>query len=238
MLFHFFHKKTYPGTVKKGEFIPFDQAAIKKYSRFPMVQLPSKPDTTALERMIETRTSATEFDQSSLPLESISKVLFGAKMKKDLRSEMPDIGTMHRNYPSGGGLFPLEIYVFPMCVDGLSAFSYHYRPDTHALEELYPLSPEQVKLTITDTYNHGASALILISAVWHRSSVKYGELAYRLALLEAGHLMQNILLIATQEQIAARPIVGLSHNTIEKLLHFEGLNESIVYGAVIGCEKK
>jgi SagB-type dehydrogenase family enzyme len=187
-----------------------------------------------LDEAIAARISPTGFDaEQPLSLEHVSYVLTG------LREKDAHIGTdgntyPKRNYPSAGALAALEIYIFNRNVTSLKAASYHYRPDTHALEELYPLTSDEWRESLYYPFTKGASCTILITAAWPRLTQKYGELSYRLALLEAGHAAQNLLLLATAADIAARPIAGLQHDQIEAHLDLRGSGESLVYGIVLG----
>lgn len=230
-----FHKKTYPGTVAQSGPTSMPLPRIKTYNRFPQIHLPETvPLGMSVSEAISTRVSPTGFNSDQpLSLEQLSLVLTGLREKK------PHLGTdgntyPKRNYPSAGALAALEIYIFNRNVTSLKAASYHYRPDTHALEELYPLTPDACRESLYYPFTKNASCVILINAVWPRLTQKYGELSYRLALLEAGHAAQNVLLLATAADIAARPLAGLQHDEIEAHLDLQGSGESLVYGIALG----
>jgi SagB-type dehydrogenase family enzyme len=67
-----------------------------------------------------------------------------------------------------------------------------------------------------------------------RTRFKYGLRGYRFALLEAGHLMQNVLLAAAALDLAAVPVGGFFDSRLERLLSIDGVNESALYCASIG----
>ena len=48
-----------------------------------------------------------------------------------------------RTVPSGGALYPLELYVAARRVDGLDEALYHYDPLRHVLELFEPLARER-----------------------------------------------------------------------------------------------
>ncbi|TMQ27155.1 MAG: SagB/ThcOx family dehydrogenase [Deltaproteobacteria bacterium] len=55
----------------------------------------------------------------------------------------------------------------------------------------------------------GASLLVYLFMDFARPSLgKYGEKAYRMALFEAGHLAQNLLLVAAASGLAGVPLCG------------------------------
>jgi SagB-type dehydrogenase family enzyme len=67
-----------------------------------------------------------------------------------------------------------------------------------------------------------------------RSRFKYGLRGYRFTLLEAGHLVQNVLLSCTALGLAAVPIGGFYDRPVDELLGVDGVNESVVYAVSLG----
>jgi SagB-type dehydrogenase family enzyme len=68
-----------------------------------------------------------------------------------------------------------------------------------------------------------------------RLESKYGERSYRFALLEAGHIAQNLLLAATAEGVAALPVGGFVEDKLNALLGLNGRDEFAVYLILLGC---
>ena len=64
--------------------------------------------------------------------------------------------------------------------------------------------------------------------------VKYGERGYRFALLECGHIAQNLLLAAEAEGLAAVPIGGFVDDMINDLMGLDGVSEAVVYVVLAG----
>jgi SagB-type dehydrogenase family enzyme len=149
-------------------------------------------------------TSRCEYDRSSrpigqydpngmVPLTTLATLLWATQGIAP--SEYPQ---GRRAYPSGGGLYPLELYLAVRKAEGVAPGLYHYAARNHVLEQVG--SPEQVEpvfssLTQEDAAQSAHLAL-LVSAVLPRTQYKYGLRGYRFALLEAGHLMQTALLLA------------------------------------------
>jgi SagB-type dehydrogenase family enzyme len=67
-----------------------------------------------------------------------------------------------------------------------------------------------------------------------RSRFKYGQRGYRFTLLEAGHLVQNVVLMCAALDLAAVPIGGFYDRPVDMLLGADGVNESIVYAVCLG----
>jgi len=144
-----------------------------------------------------------------------------------------------RMIPSGGALYPLELYVYARRVDGLSPGLYHFDPEEATLAALIPrpsvdagraLAPMFVQPELVE----GAAAVIFIAAVFFRSTFKYGARGYRFVLLEAGHLAQNAMITATLEGIGATPIGGFFDREVDAFLALDGVNESTVYSLLLG----
>lgn len=101
-----------------------------------------------------------------------------------------------RAVPSAGNLHPLEAYLVASNLEGGkgedgaaigSAALYHYSPFDHALERRRHL-PEGVWQSLRKTCP-GAEAFLVLTAIYWRCSWKYGERAFRLAHLDAGHAL-------------------------------------------------
>ena len=93
--------------------------------------------------------------------------------------------------------------------------------------------PEQTSLADMFSSSTGEdttpSLALIFSAVWERSACKYGDFAYNLALLEAGHMAQNIALGATALGLGARPIGGFNDSVVHQILDIDGESEQAVY---------
>ena len=63
--------------------------------------------------------------------------------------------------------------------------------------------------------------------------------AYRVVLIEAGHIGQNIMLAATRNGLSACPTAALNHSTIRECVSLKRLTDAPVYAltlAVPGVE--
>lgn len=139
-----------------------------------------------------------------------------------------------RNYPSGGALYPIEAYLIAPDIGDANPGVFHYDPHSHALERLLDF-PQGVELAdLADAPDELAvSALLVLTSVWDRQARKYGDFAYVLALIEAGHISQNVLLAATALGLAARQTMGFKEGLIVPLLDLDERSEQIVEGIVL-----
>ena len=141
-----------------------------------------------------------------------------------------------RAAPSGGALYPVETYVFAFAVSGLAAGLYHYVPLDGVLEQvrLLPEAGVAVKFLPPGLSVAEAPLLVALSAVFERTQLKYLERGYRFALLEAGHMAQNLLLLATALGLNAVPVGGFWDEPFNEALGFDAAREAAIYAVLCG----
>jgi SagB-type dehydrogenase family enzyme len=122
-------------------------------------------------------------------------------------------------------------------VGGLERGIYHYQPDRHRLARLpVRATPRIARAYCADQrYVAGAAALFIMTAVFARTMWKYPKArAYRVVLLETGHLGQTFCLTATRLGLAPFSTAALKDSLIEKDLGLDGISESVLYIAGVG----
>ncbi len=191
------------------------------------------PDTrpeTSLWAAIERRVSRTSVPGPPLQLDVLAALL-----EASYRSVLRDGAVGRRPVPSGGALYPLEVYVAALDIDRLATGVYHYDPFRHRLARLRPLERCELAAAVVDpaVVEH-AGAVVVVSSVFWRTRFKYGLRGYRFALLEAGHLVQNALLAATAYGIDAVPLGGFYDRRIDALAGLDGLDEASLYVLALG----
>jgi SagB-type dehydrogenase family enzyme len=135
-----------------------------------------------------------------------------------------------RPVPSAGALFPLEIYLYAARVEGLSPGLYHYSPTRHCVHVL-PGAPRPDAIaaaTIYPEYVGGASIVLFVTALFERTTWKYGDRGYRYALIEAGHFAQNVALVAGALGLGAFSLGGYIDREVDDLLGIDGVTHSTV----------
>lgn len=200
----------------------------KTYPRFPQHPLPAPTMATPLLGAFMKRASVVrDMYPSQITYAELSALCAGVMVRSG----------GGRAHPSGGARYPLELYVIVYQGKDVPNGAYHYRPDTHTLESLWGLDEKvamsHVVFSDTQDVSHG-SALLVISAVWARSSSKYKRLAFELALLEAGHMAQNILLAATDSDMAVRPVLAFNREELARFFDMRPSQEDPLYAIVVG----
>lgn len=96
-----------------------------------------------------------------------------------------------RSVPSAGALYPCEVYVAVQDVSGVEDGLYHHDLARNRLVRL------RFGRFLPSTGAWGAA--FFITTLFYRSSWKYRDRAYRYCLLDAGHLVENALLVLKSE---------------------------------------
>jgi SagB-type dehydrogenase family enzyme len=187
---------------------------------------PPRLPTIALGRALDERRSRPPAAGSALTLTELSTLLTGSN---GLCGRGP-----RRHVPSGGALYPLEVYALSIRVRGLAPGVYHFDPHANRLARLGPLDDRLHGCLVEPAIARDAAALLVLTAVFWRSRLKYGLRGYRFALLEAGHAMQNAALVAAGLGLTALPIGGFYDSRLESLLEVDGVDEAAVPLLAVG----
>jgi len=205
----------------------------KSYPRFRKIPLEKTDLTSDLFECIGKRRSVRSF-----PSEPVSKTHLSTLLQHacGIVERYADKNP-RRAYPSGGARYPIEIYTLVFAEKGeISPGLYHYNVQDHALDVLWerPFSADEIGTLFTYKWAQGASCAIVMTAVFQRTQMKYAERGYRYVLLEAGHIGQNICLVANAVGLACCPIVGTYDTPLERLIDIDGVTESVVYALALG----
>jgi SagB-type dehydrogenase family enzyme len=153
-----------------------------------------KPKThgeVSLETAIKRRRTVRSFASRPLSLEQCSQLFWAAQ-------GITENSGFKRAAPSGGALYPMDIYavVGENCVNGLKSGAYHYDPKGHAVSLISEgdLRNKVAEAALSQIWMATAPLNILITAEYYRITGKYGKRGVRYAIIEAGHIGQNILL--------------------------------------------
>ena len=201
------------------------------------------PTPASLDRplgeVIVRRRSQRTFDQGPIALDALAALLragYGVTAMLDPQGDRPALPL--RAVPSGGALYPLEVYAGVLRVAGIEPGLYHFDPLSVSLERLRDgLAGEE--LALLSTYPGIASScavLILVAAIFGRTRFKYGLRGYRFALLEAGHAAQNVILAASALRLASVPLGAFYDRRTDAFLGLDGVNESTLYTIAVGRE--
>lgn len=136
--------------------------------------------------------------------------------------------------PSGGACHSIELYWAVRNVEHMEPGLYHYGADDHMLTRVpgsWPWERIQTYFPGQPWYG-GASAIALMTSVFGRVQWKYRHpRAYRVILIEAGHLCQTFCLAATWMGLAPFCSAALADSEIEQDIGIDGVSEAVLYAA-------
>lgn len=210
----------------------------KLYPWLPQIALPRLTDCAlpgmSLAEALAARRSIRQYTGGTVTTEQLS-LLLHYSYGENYTPPGP-YGQRFRTAPSGGGLYPLEIYSAVFAAEGVSPGLYHYNVPQHGLELLQSgdTRDEVLSFTFGNEAVAGAAVVFLVTAVFRRNQIKYGPRGYRLILLDAGHLMQNLLLAATALGLGACSLGGFFDDRLNAFVGADGVDESGVYIGVVG----
>lgn len=205
----------------------------KKYPRFEKLTLPKPEMESKMAGLTAGRKSTRTFGTDGLTIEQLSALLqhMGGEFTH------PD-GSTHRAQASPGARFTIEMYpvVRFSASPELQPGVYHYDVESHALEYLWPITagdtkPEQI---VQDDWATKASVHIMLTAVFWRSAVKYGNRSYRLICMEAGAIIQNAYLYAASADMKLVGYGGVNDDVLENLLSIDGDREALISSCLVG----
>jgi len=153
----------------------------------------------------ERRSIRTYDDDNPIRADQLAELLYRCAAQ---RSRTTDGGQARigRPYPSGGGLYELELYPVVRHVGGLESGMYHYDPHAHQLCLVRAHGPETERMMRDAMWSALAPAppqvLIVVSARFGRLTSTYEQLAYSLILKHVGVLYQTLYLVATAMGLA------------------------------------
>ncbi len=184
--------------------------------------------------LIRDRRSARVYTQEQISLLQLSFLLWSTQGIKKLRGK--HYATL-RTVPCGGARHEFETYLMIRHVEGLAPGAYHYLPMEHALELLHPIADMESAISealCDQSWGAKASVVFFWSMVPYRAEWRYGIDAHRVALIDVGHVCQNLYLACTALDLGTCAIAAFSHESCCRLFRLDGEEEYIVYTAPVG----
>ena len=204
----------------------------KQYSRLRSIFLPEFPiQKDNLREFLVKRKSFRKFSGKPIRLQQLSEILYySAGLIRESEGEF------HFPYPSAGGKYPIEIYPLVLCGGELNIGLYHYSPIEHALDILLtPLKKEDTSsIWMSQKWFRKATVVLILTAVYHRTTDKYGHKGLPFPFIEAGHIGQNIYLLAQSLGIGCCAIGQFKEKQLCRLLDINPFEEYPIYYIALG----
>jgi SagB-type dehydrogenase family enzyme len=241
-----YHRRTHAGVTRNIRnfllnpgLIARSAASQRELAGCPVLDWPEPVDIAAslADTMAGRKSTARADLTGTISALQLSTLLHHAARANRMRrpTAAPTVAQWVRPYPSGGALFPIETYVASVAVEGLPVAVSYYDAREHKLRRLPGASAAAVRAAETADENVAAAPCTLIlTGVFERSVQKYGPRGYRLALIEAGHLMQNISLVAGALGLKSLVSASFYEAEMEKALDIDGVSEAALALVIVG----
>lgn len=152
---------------------------------------PTTDGDVSLERTIHQRRTVRSFNSKALTLKQLSQLLWAAQ-------GITGPGGFKRTAPSAGALYPMDIYgaVGGGCIGTLNPGVYLHDPAPHSfsLTQGGDVRRDIAMASLGQMWMSYAPITFVITAEYSRIMGKYGQRGVRYAMIEAGHIGQNIFL--------------------------------------------
>jgi len=178
-----------------------------------------------VEEAIRSRRTVRSYAPTPISLEQLSQLLFAAQ-------GITEEGGFKRAAPSGGALYPIDIYsvVGKGGVKGLDSAIYHYIPETHNLKKV--ASGDRRELiagaALYQMWMAEAPVNFVVTAEYSRICVKYGNRGVRYAMIEAGHVGQNIFLQAEALGLRAGIVGAFEDRKVIKVMEIPSTHQPLL----------
>jgi SagB-type dehydrogenase family enzyme len=194
-----------------------------------MIKLPEPKyeGRMAVELALRERRSIREYQKAPLTLEEVSQLLWAAQ------------GITHhwglRTAPSAGALYPLEMNLVAGQLTGLPGGVYRYHPKGHELARVVEgdKRAELALAALGQSCVRDAAVVLVISAVYERTTRKYGDRGIRYVHMEVGHAAQNVALQAVALNLGAVMVGAFRDAEVKRVLQL-GTGEEPLYLLPVG----
>lgn len=213
-------------------------------------------DRDDFDGLLDTRATCRNFDlEAFVPLATFSQLMARVFGARGTGHPAPGFDVFKRTSPSGGSLHPTECFLIVQRVEGIAPGLYRYRIDTHALEPMTPrIAPPQPGDTGTQLHANAVSGawnaielrafariavagqdffadapvLCILAPRFQRNFWKYRNhaKAYRVCVLDVGHLSQTLQLCATQAGLGPFVTGAINEVDIERAFGMTGYAQS------------
>lgn len=202
----------------------------KKITRLPRTDLTQEPF-----RLMRQRRSQRGFKRRPLELGMLADCLFAGNGIVEFKDSEVYGRLPFSMTPSGGARNPYELYVYARNVTGLKPGFYHYAALTHDLGLVREGKVKEPEMLGGQKWSAKAAAIVFLVAHFPRTMWKYHmPMAYKVVLMEAGFICQNIALAATRYGVSAVPSGAIKESVIEGYLGTPPLEAAVVFSISLG----
>jgi SagB-type dehydrogenase family enzyme len=179
----------------------------------------------SLEKTVHQRRTIRSFESKNLTLRQLSQLLWAAQ-------GITEAGGFKRAAPSAGALYPMDVYgaVGKGCIEKLEPSVFHYEPGTHSISLVKQgdIRIDIARASLQQMWMADAPMTLVITAEYSRIMSKYGQRGVRYAMIEAGHIGQNIFLQAQALALEAGIVGAFEDHTIIRVMGIKSTHEPLL----------
>jgi len=186
-----------------------------------------------LAEAISRRESRRSWSPASLSLSELSFLLWATQGVR----RVPEQGHALRTVPSAGCRHALETYLSVFRVTGLDKGLYRYLPASHQLlllKKPEDLETSTVRAALGQRFAGRSAVTFIWTAVPYRMEWRYGDAAYKVIALDAGHVCQNLYLACEAIGAGTCAIAAYDQEKADSLAGVDGEEEFVIYMAPVG----
>ncbi|MEE9554695.1 MAG: SagB/ThcOx family dehydrogenase [candidate division Zixibacteria bacterium] len=183
-----------------------------------------------LEWVLENRMTVREITGGQIPSEYLDKLVWAAygNTHNDGRTKM-------RTAPSAGATYPVELYIVVERIVGLDNGIYRYSSKAEKpvlMRKGIFLSPIR-KVSLDQDFISLSNIAFIMVYNPQRIIDRYGRDSRKYAILESGHIAQNILLMATAFDLGGVPVGAFYQKRLGSILEIDE-NREVLYMICVG----
>jgi len=186
---------------------------------------PTTDGDVSLEMTIHQRRTVRSFQGKALTLTQLSQLLWAAQ-------GITDPAGFKRAAPSAGALYPMDIYgaVGEDCIKGLNPGVYLYDPGTHSFSLIQEgdMRRDIAMASLGQMWMSYAPITFVITAEYSRIMGKYGQRGVRYAMIEAGHIGQNIFLQSQSLGLEAGIVGAFADQKVIQVMGIKSTHEPLL----------
>ena len=232
------------GMADSDQKLGLPQPPISNVATGEIIQLPTFDGVIVNDsyaNLLDVRRSVRQFTDKSATQKQLAFMLWSTQGIQHFRGE--NRYASMRPVPSGGARHPFEAYAAVLNVEGLEQGIYRYLPLEHvgekrvAVEKVGSIdhAPKTISAALAGQAWGGDAAFVLFyTCVAYRAEWRYHEMSHRVALIDLGHVGQNVMLSAEAIGMGSCCCAAFDTDACDKLLGVDGKDEFTVYVVPVG----
>jgi SagB-type dehydrogenase family enzyme len=234
---HFLKESSYRHMPKTDQALGMKQPPLEMPHEGEHIDIPTIEHITLPEITLETaiihRQSIRQYP--NLPL-SLMELAYALYMTQGVKKTKEGVATL-RTVPSAGARHAFETYLLINHVEGLKPGLYRYLALSHKLvciKESETIAKDISEAALKQKMIEEASVPFIWVADAYRMTYRYGHRGYRYLFLDAGHVCQNLYLVAQQLNCGTCAIAAFDDEMMNEILKVDGEHRFVIYMGTFG----